>query len=1741
MDHAVLPRRVLPFLAAAVGAAAIASCDNGLAPRGVSRPVLAFYPVFEQAASVASVPVSKVRITLLRSANAPVAIDTVIDYPANQDSLVLALDVPVVSLTGSEHLGLRLAMTNAAGDTIFRAGPSPVTVEVQKPGTPPPSPAAIPVTYVGPGSNAARLRLAVHDTAFKFGDTITLNATAFDANNVALPNTPFVLFSADSNRIRVPKGTNLIVARPLRGVVAVVARTLTGQADTVRVAVQPVPSAVAVQGGNNQSGAVNEPLAQPVVVRVSAVDGPMAGVPVKFTVSLPNGTVRDSIAVTDVNGDAATSWRLGTTAGAMTMSAAPIVSQSITGSPVTFSATATPGVFAQLAVTANPTATVAAGQSLGTITLVSRDRFGNGVAAFTDSVVLQLVPPANLGAGPAPVLSGITRVKAVAGVATFTGISVNRAANGWKLAARAVGPTGQVMLSIPEVQTTAFAVTPAAASQLKITQVPQGEYVAGATPSPALQVAALDQFSNLVPGFTGVVSIALEANTAGATVSGTATSQAAAGVASFSAFSVQRAGRFVMRASATGLSAALTDSFTVNAAAPSQLVVLESPLTVESNTPFAVKVGVRDAFGNATPAFSGTVSLGIDPGTNSNSAVLGGTTSATSSGATIIISGVTIDRAGSGYRLLASSTGLTSATSGPLTATNSAPPSSSFGFNRRVVASLGSTVNLTAHLANGAAPASGVTVKFRKVGGLGHATINGDTLATVVTNANGDATVPLALSGTEMESNAVIAVGPDSIPLIFVAVSKRPGFHVWTQAGGSLDWETAGNWDTGVVPQSPADSVFIPALSFASGPQLTANRTIGTLMIDLAGTLDATNHQLTIVGDLLAETGTLSNAASVVLAGAGRRVRVNTTSPVTVTGSYQFTGLLNASTLDINGGRLADSSGSSVVIADSLMVRGATGRLVMRKASTVQVNRGAVFSGAGAGDTLFKAGTLSIGGDLKVLAAGAFNADSALTVAMNGTSAAQTISLTGGSGPLGTDTHFGSLFINNPSGVTLANDIVLKKQVLVFAGRPLNGVGRTVAFADTAASNAYGIVLTNAADWNVSNVTINRTGATSNTINLPAALAANLTIAASDTGHVVRLGSGQRTTLTGDLLVTTGRFSMFGRCLTVTGSALFTSGGALSMTSSTDTLDVVGPINFAGSTASVLTNGLLMLRNTLTVGISAQGLFSAGANHKTLFAGSSPQTVSMGSTTIDESITPSGFVGPDNGLGAVQNHFGRLELANGADVSLQTAVQVNNGLTLGTGSFLRQSQPLQLGFAGTMTDNSGGGLLIHGLRLNKANSSVALPSTFVIGGSEAVSTSGITIASAITLSSSATITGRVSQIGGGVTYNGKSLTINGYFRKVNGSISMSNTLDALTVSDSLVIIGGGSTLSAGTVTVHGDFKVRFDNGANQVGYVGSLNHKTVIDGAASTIFFDAANTGNKFQDLSIASSGIVTLASRTLVGRDLGITSGTLNVGGRTVSIGRNLGTSGTGVLRMQSSTDSVLVTGDVAFGGGSTSGQLTNGQMIVNGNFAQTGTTSFVATLGHKVVLKPSAAGRTISFALPDTGSTGSHFSTLELDNSLGAGTVSNSLLTNVAATGQLKTTGTPTQPRLVSGNNFVLAVGGVNADSITFDNAKLAIGWQSTIVKMTAFKWLNMGASATQLTIVRPSDGSAYPAFAGLVFDTPANMATSNGYHVAAFSPTTANAFTVSFTTATPTSTARRLAPVSPPAQAAIVNWSP
>jgi adhesin/invasin len=124
----------------------------------------------------------------------------------------------------------------------------------------------------------------------------------------------------------------------------------------------------------------------PAVIVRDAGGTPVAGVGVTFAIASGGGSVTGGSATTGANGVAMVGgWMLGDAAGANTLTAT-VGAQNVSGNPVTFTATGTPGPAsaARSTVGVSPaTIPASSGSSISVITVLVRDAGGNPIAGQT--------------------------------------------------------------------------------------------------------------------------------------------------------------------------------------------------------------------------------------------------------------------------------------------------------------------------------------------------------------------------------------------------------------------------------------------------------------------------------------------------------------------------------------------------------------------------------------------------------------------------------------------------------------------------------------------------------------------------------------------------------------------------------------------------------------------------------------------------------------------------------------------------------------------------------------------------------------------------------------------------------------------------------------------------------------------------------------------------------------------------------------------------------------------------------------------------------------------------------------------------------------------------------------------------------------------------------------------------------------------------------------------------------------
>lgn len=213
-----------------------------------------------------------------------------------------------------------------------------------------------------------------------------------------------------------------------------------------------------------------------------------------------------------------------------------------------------PGVASKLAFAVQPSGALAGAAVNPAVQVSVQDALGNTVTGSTAAITLKITT----GTGAAgATLSGTAAKAAVAGVATYGDLSIDKADSGYSLTASNVG--------LVSATSGVFAISAGAARKLAFTEQPTA-VSAGGVVGPAVQVTVQDALGNTATGSAAAVTMAITAGTGavGATLGGGLTRPAEAGVATFADLSVDEDGAaYTLTASGGSLTAATSAPFDV--------------------------------------------------------------------------------------------------------------------------------------------------------------------------------------------------------------------------------------------------------------------------------------------------------------------------------------------------------------------------------------------------------------------------------------------------------------------------------------------------------------------------------------------------------------------------------------------------------------------------------------------------------------------------------------------------------------------------------------------------------------------------------------------------------------------------------------------------------------------------------------------------------------------------------------------------------------------------------------------------------------------------------------------------------------------------------------------------------------------------------------------------------------------------------------------------------------------------
>jgi hypothetical protein len=264
-------------------------------------------------------------------------------------------------------------------------------------------------------------------------------------------------------------------------------------------------------------------------------------------------------------------------------------------------------------------------------------------------------------------LFGGTKILTTNGIVEFKYLSIDKAGAGYTLTASSGN-----LISAPSAP---FTILPGKPAKLAFTGQPS-ETTAGMPLNPELTVQ--DNSGNAVSDFNGSVTISAMgyyddySNQYQPTVqkypvplAGTTTVSLVNGIAHFSDVSIKIkvAQRYTLTAASDSLESATSAYFTIVAGTPVKVEFTLEPSGAKAGTPFEIQpvLAVVDQYGNVVNSARDSITMSITPGSGTAQAVLAGTATLISqdaNGGVAQYTDLAIDKAGTGYTLTATISGL---------------------------------------------------------------------------------------------------------------------------------------------------------------------------------------------------------------------------------------------------------------------------------------------------------------------------------------------------------------------------------------------------------------------------------------------------------------------------------------------------------------------------------------------------------------------------------------------------------------------------------------------------------------------------------------------------------------------------------------------------------------------------------------------------------------------------------------------------------------------------------------------------------------------------------------------------------------------------------------------------------------------------------------------------------------------------------------------------------------------------
>lgn len=289
------------------------------------------------------IPVDTLRVTLRRSSDNSIAVDTAIYI--NSSAVRSHLDTIAITL----RIGLKetpesfdfLVQARGRGIAYYEVNGNVSVAANGVTRTPEMTP-----TYVGPGAQADSVTVSLTPGAIAGGDSALVWARVWDGDTV-VHGVPVGYSSSDTlklNQIHYNGVDSAWVLAPLTltDSVDIIAKTPTGLTQSRRLSFAPPPTQLVIASGDGQSVPAGTTAGSPLVVELRDAAGNPYPIPreIVFAVVSGPGTVAPLQDTTDAAGHAQTTLTAGGSAGPVQVSA---TATGISGAAVTFNATVTGG------------------------------------------------------------------------------------------------------------------------------------------------------------------------------------------------------------------------------------------------------------------------------------------------------------------------------------------------------------------------------------------------------------------------------------------------------------------------------------------------------------------------------------------------------------------------------------------------------------------------------------------------------------------------------------------------------------------------------------------------------------------------------------------------------------------------------------------------------------------------------------------------------------------------------------------------------------------------------------------------------------------------------------------------------------------------------------------------------------------------------------------------------------------------------------------------------------------------------------------------------------------------------------------------------------------------------------------------------------------------------------------------------------------------------------------------------